>query len=68
VTNDALQTAKQKYLDSARSWPERASADAGQYVASLSTNDLTEHLAKLLMLIADAMSQGPHFYLKFIGD
>jgi hypothetical protein len=68
VTNQRLRASKEEYLQSTSNWPTKARMDAAQYVASLSADDLIEHLAKLLALVVEAVSQGPHHYLRFVGD
>jgi|SRR5690242_11073754 hypothetical protein len=68
VTNQAVRAAKLKYLDSARNWPPKASAEAVRYTESLSTSELAEHLSKVVTLVEDAISKGPHYYVRFVGD
>lgn len=68
ITTRALEAAKQEYLDSARNWPPDARAGAARYTESLTTSDLEDHLSKLMTLVDDAISSGPHHYVKFVGD
>lgn len=68
VTDEALQRSKQQYLESAEGWPLSARTEAGQIVMSLSREDLLDHVAKLLRLIREGLSRGPHYYVRFVGD
>ncbi len=68
ITEQIVRDAKDDYLRSASGWPETARTEAGEYVASLSTNDLIDHVDKLLTLASDALACGPHHCIRFLGD
>jgi len=68
VTDEAVRSSKDQYLRSASNWPSTATAEATRYASSLSTADLVEHLTKVLTLVANAASHGPHHYVRFVGD
>lgn len=68
LSDERLRAEKQKYLHSATNWPAGAKENAARYVDSFATADLNEYLSKLLMLISEAESRGPHHYVRFLGD
>ena len=63
-----LQAAKEQYLKRAASWPQAGTRDAQAYTTSLSVTDIRHHLDQVISLVRDALSRGPHHYVRFVGD
>ena len=68
VRQKSLDQVKEKLVRGARSWPSKAQEENSVYVESVTVDELREYLAKLIGLVDEALSRGPHQYLRFIGD
>ena len=68
LTNRRLGAAKNDYLARAASWPEVAKTDAKAWTTSFSLKDIRRHFDQVIALVQDAITRGPHHYVRFIGD
>ena len=68
VRQKSLDQVKEKLVRGARSWPSKAQEENSVYVESVTVDELREYLAMLIGLVDEALSRGPHQYLRFIGD